>query len=122
MATMDDSGRVSIVGRAKDLIISGGYNIYPKEIETEIDAIEGIRESAVIGIPHADFGEAAVAVVVVDGSRELDEATIILSLQDKLARFKQPKRVFIVDALPRNTMSKVQKAQLRDSYKETFSK
>jgi malonyl-CoA/methylmalonyl-CoA synthetase len=121
LATMDESGRVSIVGRAKDLIISGGYNIYPKEIETEIDAIEGVKESAVIGIPHPDFGEGVAAVVVSDGTRTLDDSSIITPLQDRLARFKQPKRVFIVEQLPRNTMGKVQKAQLRETYKDTFS-
>ncbi len=120
MATMDDSGRISIVGRAKDLIISGGYNIYPKEIEVEIDDIAGVRESAVIGLPHPDFGEGVAAVVVPDGSRKLVEEDIIQPLQDKLARFKQPRRVFLVDELPRNTMGKVQKAQLRETYKDSF--
>lgn len=121
MAVMDESDRISIVGRAKDLIISGGYNIYPKEIEGEIDDIPGVKESAVIGVPHSDFGEGVTAVVVADGSRELHEADIIEPLQGKLARFKQPKRVYIVDELPRNTMGKVQKAQLRDTYKDCFS-
>ena len=120
MATMDDTGRISIVGRAKDLIISGGYNIYPKEIEVEIDDIAGVRESAVIGLPHPDFGEGVAAVVVPDGSRTLAEEDIIQPLQDKLARFKQPRRVFLVDELPRNTMGKVQKAQLRETYKDSF--
>jgi malonyl-CoA/methylmalonyl-CoA synthetase len=120
MATMDESGRISIVGRAKDLIISGGYNIYPKEIEVEIDDIPGVRESAVIGLPHPDFGEGVAAVVVPDGSRNLAEPDIIQPLQDKLARFKQPRRVFLVDELPRNTMGKVQKVQLRETYKDSF--
>ncbi len=120
LATMDETGRVSIVGRAKDLIISGGYNIYPKEIEGEIDLIDGVIESAVIGLPHKDFGEAVTAVVVCNDSTTLNEQDIIEPLQDRLARFKQPKRVFIVDKLPRNTMGKVQKAQLRDTYKHTF--
>ncbi|MEJ2621840.1 MAG: malonyl-CoA synthase [Candidatus Thiodiazotropha sp.] len=120
-AIMDESGRISIVGRAKDLIISGGYNIYPKEIESEIDTIPGVAESAVVGAPHPDFGEAVVAVVVSDGSHRLTEQQIIEPLQGKLARFKQPKRVFFVDELPRNTMGKVQKAQLRDTYKASFS-
>ena len=117
MAIMDDTGRISIVGRAKDLIISGGYNIYPKEIEGEIDDIAGVKESAVIGVPHSDFGEGVVAVVVLDGSRTLTGQDIIDSLQDRLARFKQPRRVVLVDELPRNTMGKVQKAQLRETYK-----
>ncbi|MEW8626363.1 MAG: malonyl-CoA synthase [Candidatus Thiodiazotropha sp.] len=120
-AIMDETGRISIVGRAKDLIISGGYNIYPKEIEAEIDSIPGVAESAVVGVPHQDFGEAVTAIVVTDGSRQLSEQLIIEPLQGRLARFKQPKRVFFVDELPRNTMGKVQKAQLRDTYKASFS-
>jgi malonyl-CoA/methylmalonyl-CoA synthetase len=121
-AIMDEAGRISIVGRAKDLIISGGYNIYPKEIEAEIDTIPGVAESAVVGVPHTDFGEAVAAIVVSDDSRQLTELDIIEPLQGKLARFKQPKLVFFVDELPRNTMGKVQKAQLRDRYKESLSK
>ncbi|MCG7928419.1 MAG: AMP-binding protein [Candidatus Thiodiazotropha lotti] len=119
-AIMDQTGRISIVGRAKDLIISGGYNIYPKEIEAVIDTIPGVAESAVVGVPHADFGEAVAAIVVKDGSRQLGEQEIIEPLQGRLARFKQPKRVFFVDELPRNSMGKVQKAELRDTYKESF--
>jgi malonyl-CoA/methylmalonyl-CoA synthetase len=122
MALMDEAGRISIVGRAKDLIISGGYNVYPKEIESEIDEIPGVKESAVIGVPHPDFGEGVVAVVVEDGSRELSEQDIIAPLQARLARFKQPKRVYLVEALPRNTMGKVQKAQLRETYKSSYTK
>jgi malonyl-CoA/methylmalonyl-CoA synthetase len=122
MAVMDEAGRISIVGRAKDLIISGGYNVYPKEIESEIDEIPGVKESAVIGVPHPDFGEGVVAVVVQDGSHELAESDIIAPLQERLARFKQPKRVFMVEALPRNTMGKVQKAQLRETFKESYTK
>jgi malonyl-CoA/methylmalonyl-CoA synthetase len=121
MAVMDGQDRISIVGRAKDLIISGGYNVYPKEIEGEIDAIPGVKESAVIGLPHPDFGEGVAAVVVPDGSRELSEADILDPLKDHLARFKQPKRVFMAAELPRNTMGKVQKAQLREAYKDTFN-
>jgi malonyl-CoA/methylmalonyl-CoA synthetase len=120
-AIMDESGRITIVGRAKDLIISGGYNIYPKEIESEIDDIPGVAESAVVGVPHPDFGEAVAAVVVSDGTLQLTEQQIIEPLQGRLARFKQPKLVFFVDELPRNTMGKVQKAQLRDTYKASFS-
>jgi malonyl-CoA/methylmalonyl-CoA synthetase len=121
MAVMDHEGRVSIVGRAKDLIISGGYNIYPKEIEGYIDDIPGVKESAVIGVPHPDFGEGVTAVVVTDGSRELNESDIIDPLQNILARFKQPRRVVFVESLPRNTMGKVQKAQLRETYKDSFT-
>jgi malonyl-CoA/methylmalonyl-CoA synthetase len=120
-AIMDESGRITIVGRAKDLIISGGYNIYPKEIESEIDTISGVAESAVVGVPHPDFGEAVAAVVVADGTLPLTEQEIIEPLQGRLARFKQPKLVFFVDELPRNTMGKVQKAQLRDTYKASFT-
>jgi malonyl-CoA/methylmalonyl-CoA synthetase len=122
MAVMNPEGHISIVGRAKDLIISGGYNIYPKEIEDEIDEIPGVRESAVIGVPHPDFGEGVVAVVVSDGSRILSEDDIIEPLQQRIARFKQPRRIYLVDALPRNTMGKVQKAQLRDLYRASYTK
>ena len=118
IAVMADDGRVSIVGRAKDLIISGGFNVYPKEIESQIDELPGVRESAVIGVPHADFGEGVVAVVVADGNSELSEQSVVEALKDRLARFKQPKRVYIVDELPRNTMGKVQKNVLRDVYKD----
>ncbi|MGA0937889.1 MAG: AMP-binding protein, partial [Sedimenticolaceae bacterium] len=121
LSTMDKEGRVSIVGRAKDLIISGGYNIYPKEIEGEIDLIPGVKESAVIGVPHKDFGEGVTAVVVADGSADISESVIVSALDGKLARFKQPKRVYIVDELPRNTMGKVQKAQLRDQYQDSYA-
>jgi malonyl-CoA/methylmalonyl-CoA synthetase len=121
IAVMAADGRIAIVGRAKDLIISGGYNIYPKEIELLIDAIPGVRESAVIGIPHPDFGEAVAAVVVGNGSGALDEAAVQQALADELARFKQPRKVFFVDELPRNTMGKVQKNQLRQTYATAFS-
>ncbi len=121
IAVMADDGRVTIVGRAKDLIISGGFNVYPKEIESAIDDLPGIKESAVFGIPHPDFGEAVTAVVVPDGSAELSEPSVVATLKDRLARFKQPKRVFIVDALPRNTMGKVQKNILRDTYRDIFT-
>ena len=121
MGVIDERGYVSIVGRSKDLIISGGYNIYPKEIEGVIDDLPGVLESAVIGSPHPDFGEGVVAVVVADGSVELTEEGIVGGLKDQLARFKQPKRVFFVDALPRNTMGKVQKNVLRDAHATLFT-
>jgi len=111
-------GQLVIVGRGKDLIISGGLNIYPKEIESEINALPGVTESAVIGVPHPDFGEAVVAVVVGTGVTETD---ITAGLADRLARFKQPKAIFIVEDLPRNTMGKVQKALLRDTYAQLFA-
>lgn len=121
IAVTDREGRVSIVGRAKDLIISGGFNVYPKEIETCLDELPGIKESAVIGVPHPDFGEGVTAIVVPDHSIELSEQAVSGALKERLARFKQPKRVFIVDELPRNTMGKVQKNLLRETYKDTFA-
>lgn len=120
LGTIDKDGYVSIVGRSKDLIISGGYNIYPKEIEEAIDDLPGVLESAVIGAPHPDFGEGVVAVVVPQGESQLSEDGIVGGLSDKLARFKQPKRVFFVDSLPRNAMGKVQKKALRDEHAGLF--
>jgi len=107
---------VTIVGRSKDLIISGGYNVYPKEIESFIDEMPGVAESAVIGVPHADFGEAVVAVVVKKPGVELDEGELIGTLKGRIANFKVPKRVHVVDELPRNTMGKVQKNVLRQQF------
>ncbi len=121
LAAMAQDGRVSIVGRAKDLIISGGYNVYPKEIEAVIDEVPGVLESAVIGVPHPDFGEAVTAVVVRDGSTEVDETAITASTGAQLAKFKNPKRVYFVDALPRNAMGKVQKNALRKEYEQAFA-
>ena len=121
IAQLEPDGRVTIVGRAKDLIISGGFNVYPKEIETEVNALPGVAESAVIGVPHPDFGEAVVAVIArAPGATPPDEKAVIGTLQERLARFKLPKRVFVVDDLPRNAMGKVQKAELRKTYGETF--
>ena len=108
---------LSIVGRSKDLIISGGYNVYPKEIETLIDDMPGVSESAVIGVPHPDFGEAVVAVVVPKDGASLDASAMQAELKSRIANFKVPKRVHIIDQLPRNTMGKVQKNVLRDTYK-----
>jgi malonyl-CoA/methylmalonyl-CoA synthetase len=119
LGVIDPDGYVSIVGRGKDLIIAGGYNIYPKEIEGEIDAIPGVTESAVIGVPHPDLGEGVVAVVV--GDKSLTEAAILTTIADRLARFKQPRRVILVDDLPRNAMGKVQKAALRERYAGLFN-
>jgi malonyl-CoA/methylmalonyl-CoA synthetase len=107
-----DDGRISIVGRQKDLIISGGYNIYPKEIEDVINDVEGVLESAVFGVPHADFGESVLAAVVLEDSA-LTPAVIATTVEPHLARFKHPRRYIITDALPRNTMGKVQKNVLR---------
>ncbi|MFZ1813443.1 MAG: malonyl-CoA synthase [Rhizobiaceae bacterium] len=120
LATMDGEGYVTIVGRAKDLIISGGYNIYPKEIELILDEQPGVDESAVVGIAHPDFGEAVVAVVVPAKGAELSADALMAAMQDNLARFKQPKKIFVVDELPRNTMGKVQKNVLRTRFADIF--
>ena len=121
VAQTDADGYVSIVGREKDLIITGGLNVYPKEIETLIDRFEGVLESAVIGVPHPDFGEAVTAIIVCEGQGEIDPAHLIQSLKDTIANFKVPKRAIIVDQLPRNTMGKVQKNVLRDDYRDLYS-
>lgn len=107
---------VTIVGRSKDLIISGGYNVYPKEIESFIDELPDVFESAVIGVPHADFGEAVVAVVVRQPGADLDPAAVTAALKGRIANFKVPKQVHVVDELPRNAMGKVQKNVLRERY------
>ena len=117
---MDGSGYVTISGRGKDLIISGGLNIYPKEIESELDGIAGVIESAVIGVPHPDFGEAVVAVLAVKQGVVVEEGAVIANLGQRLARFKLPKRVFTVAELPRNAMGKVQKAELRSRFSGLF--
>lgn len=122
MARMDEKGVVTIVGRAKDLVISGGYNVYPKEVEIVLDEIPGIDESAVIGVPHPDFGEAVVAVLTRNGSEASPGPDdIIQYARQKLAAFKSPKKVFFVENLPRNSMGKVQKNLLRDDYAGLFS-
>ena len=120
LARVDDDGYIHIVGRAKDLVISGGFNVYPKEVETEIDAIEGVLESAVFGVPHADFGEAVTAAVVARPGATLSEAAILSALGRRLAKFKAPKQIVLVDSLPRNAMGKVQKAALREAYKDIY--
>ena len=117
LGRQDRDGRVWITGRAKDLIISGGYNVYPKEIELVLDELPGVSESAVIGVPHKDFGEGVVAVCIA----EADEAAIITAAREKLANFKAPKRVVCVDELPKNAMGKVQKNVLRARYKDLFA-
>jgi malonyl-CoA/methylmalonyl-CoA synthetase len=113
-------GYVSIVGRSKDLIISGGYNVYPAEIESAINALPGVAESAVIGVPHADFGEAGVAILVSKPGAALRGETVIGALKASIANFKVPKAVFIVPELPRNTMGKVQKNLLREQHATLF--
>ena len=120
LARIDERGYIAIVGRAKDLIISGGFNVYPIEIEAEIDALDGVAESAVIGLSHPDFGEGVTAIVVTAPGALLSEEAVLAALQDRLARYKLPKRVFFRDALPRNAMGKVQKKALRDEFKGLY--
>lgn len=117
----DSDGYLHIVGRQKDLIISGGYNIYPKEVEQLLDEADGVAESAVIGVPHPDFGEAVVGVIVPAPGAQPDPQAVLDTLTDRLARFKQPKALFALDALPRNTMGKVQKTALRAQFGDHFS-
>jgi len=112
----NDDGYLSIVGRGKDLIISGGYNVYPKEIELALDALPGVQESAVIGLPHADYGEAVAAVVIAQPGAQLDAARLIGELKQRMAGYKVPKQIFFEEQLPRNTMGKVQKNVLRERY------
>jgi malonyl-CoA/methylmalonyl-CoA synthetase len=119
LGRIDEAGYLWLVGRASDLVISGGLNVYPAEIEAAIEATPGVKESAVIGAPHADLGEAVVAVVV--AGAELSEEDILAALKGRLARFKQPRRVIFVDALPRNAMGKVVKADLRRAFAGLFS-
>ncbi len=122
IAIQNPLGYLSIVGRAKDMVISGGYNVYPKEIEGVIDTLPGVLESAVIGVPHPDFGEAVVAVIASDDRDALpSEADMIAGLKTELAGYKVPKRIHVVDTLPRNTMGKVQKNVLRERYAGTFT-
>lgn len=116
LGLLDADGYLHIVGREKDLIISGGYNIYPKEIEVEIDALDGIIESAVFGISDADRGELVAAAVVLDAGSDWNETRIFQILEPILAGFKLPRKIFIVEQLPRNAMGKVQKNRLRDIY------
>ncbi len=116
LGLIDADGYVHIVGRGKDLIISGGYNIYPREIESELDQLPGVDESAVIGVPDADFGEAVVAVIVAKPGASLDTAELAAALQPRLARFKQPRHYVIMAELPRNAMGKVMKAELRANW------
>lgn len=116
LGKFDADGYLHIVGRGKDLVISGGYNIYPKEVETEIDQLDGVDESAVIGVKHPDLGEGVTAIVVLKPGATLDEKIVLAALHDRLARYKQPKRVIFVEELPRNTMGKVQKNVLREQY------
>jgi malonyl-CoA/methylmalonyl-CoA synthetase len=120
LARIDSGGYVHIVGRGKDLIITGGYNVYPKEVEGELDALPGVLESAVIGLPHADFGEGVTAVIVAYAGQAVDEAGVLKAMDGRLAKFKLPKRVLVVPELPRNAMGKVQKNVLRDTYAQLY--
>jgi malonyl-CoA/methylmalonyl-CoA synthetase len=120
LGRIDELGYVTIVGRSKDLIITGGYNVYPAEIESYLNELPGIAESAVIGVPHPDFGEAVVAVVVAEPNASPDPSAIIADLKTRIANFKVPKHVFVRNELPRNVMGKVQKALLRDGHKGLF--
>ena len=119
---IDQRGYITIVGRSKDLIISGGYNVYPAEIEGYINDLPGVAESALVGVPHPDFGEVGVAVAIAKAGALLQPDAVIASLKSKLANFKIPKQCFVVPELPRNTMGKVQKNLLREQYKSLFSK
>jgi malonyl-CoA/methylmalonyl-CoA synthetase len=120
LGRIDERGYVYIVGRDKDLIISGGFNVYPAEVEAAIEALPGVAECAVIGVRHADFGEGVVAVVTPKAGAHLEEKAIQAALANELAKFKQPKRVFVTSELPRNAMGKIQKKELRDRYADTF--
>lgn len=121
LGQIDDDGYLHIVGRNKDLIISGGYNIYPKEIELLLDSEEGVLESAVVGVPHPDFGETVVGFLVAEGGAQLDLAAIKKNIGASLARFKHPQKLIVVPELPRNTMGKVQKKAMRENYKNMFA-
>ncbi|HEX8626266.1 MAG TPA: malonyl-CoA synthase [Allosphingosinicella sp.] len=120
LGLIDRAGYVRIVGREKDLVITGGLNVYPAEVETAIEAIDAVAECAVIGVPHPDFGEGVVAAAIARPGRELEEESILSALAESLASYKRPKRIFILDALPRNAMGKVQKNALRERYAHTF--
>jgi len=120
LGQIDNDGYLHIVGRNKDLIISGGYNIYPKEIELLLDDETGVLESAVVGVPHPDFGETVVGVLVAEDGAELDLEAIKKNIGPSLARFKRPRKLIVLPELPRNTMGKVQKKALREEYKGLF--
>ncbi|WP_435256453.1 malonate--CoA ligase [Thioclava sp. FR2] len=121
LATRDADGYVTIVGRAKDLIITGGFNVYPKEVEEVLDTFPGILESAVVGLPHPDFGEGVFAVLARQKGCEIDLTAVKAAVAENLAKYKHPKSYVVVDALPRNTMGKVQKAELRKTFGDTFT-
>jgi malonyl-CoA/methylmalonyl-CoA synthetase len=121
LGSFDGQGYLTISGRGKDLVISGGFNVYPKEIEMEIDRLPDVVESAVIGVPHADLGEGVTAVVVLkSGNVAFNERGMVAELEKRLAKFKVPKRIITVPELPRNAMGKVQKSLLRQTYAELY--
>jgi malonyl-CoA/methylmalonyl-CoA synthetase len=121
LGSVDAGGYIHIVGRGKDMIISGGFNVYPKEVESLIDSLPGVEESAVVGLPHKDFGEGVTAFVVAKPGAKLTETDIVAALGGRLAKFKLPKRVIVVEKLPRNTMGKVQKGLMRDEYRGLYA-
>ncbi|MEM9912888.1 MAG: AMP-binding protein, partial [Pseudomonadota bacterium] len=121
LGKVDEDGYLHIIGRDKDLIISGGYNIYPKEIELVLDAQPGVSESAVVGVPHPDFGETVLALLVAEPGAEIDLVLIKQQISKSLARFKHPREMIAIDELPRNAMGKVQKKALRDAYEQIFA-
>jgi malonyl-CoA/methylmalonyl-CoA synthetase len=121
VGTVDNDGYLTIAGRSKDLIICGGYNVYPVEIEGYVNEMPGVAESAVVGVPHPDFGEVVVAVVVRRPGVAVDGEAIVAQLKRQIANFKVPKKVFVCDELPRNAMGKVQKAVLREQHKALFA-
>lgn len=120
LGKIDRRGYVHIVGRGKDLIITGGFNVYPKEVEDEINACSGVIESAVIGLPHADLGEGVTAIVILEAGSKVDAASILSTLDGRLAKFKTPKQIIFENDLPRNAMGKVQKNLLRTKYEHLY--
>jgi malonyl-CoA/methylmalonyl-CoA synthetase len=120
LGRLDPEGYLQIVGRSKDLVISGGFNVYPREVELLLDQVPGVLESAVIGVPHPDFGEAVFAVLVPQKGGVLDPSGVLAAIRDRLARYKQPKAAVLIDDLPRNAMGKVQKNLLRRTYSGWF--
>jgi malonyl-CoA/methylmalonyl-CoA synthetase len=121
MGRLDQEGYLHLVGRAKDLIISGGFNVYPAEVELHLNELPGVQESAVIGLPHADFGEAVTALVIAQPGAACDEAGLIAALRQRLAAFKCPKRILFASELPRNAMGKVQKKVLRERHVRLYA-
>ncbi|HEU5294111.1 MAG TPA: AMP-binding protein, partial [Burkholderiaceae bacterium] len=122
VGSIDERAYVTIVGRSKDLVITGGYNVYPAEVEGFINELPGVAESAVVGLPHPDFGEGVVAMVVPKPGSQLDGSAIVSALKGRIANFKVPKQVFVVGELPRNTMGKVQKNLLRQQHQRLFDR